>query len=105
MSGQLRAPLGGPPDWDELLGDTADFDLEDLVGQMMLSSTARLFDGGADSAEGRLRLRAALTHSPQSCPQLLQDPDPSHSHPFDFGLHLTKSSMHGLVSEMPATRS
>ncbi len=78
MTGVLhpRALLGGPPDWDELLGDTADFDLEDLVGQMMLSSTARLFDGGADSAEGEVRARAALMW--KSCPEPRQPQNPTH---------------------------
>ena len=43
---------GVPADWDELVGDAADGELEDLVSQMMLSSTLRLFDGGADAATG-----------------------------------------------------
>ncbi len=43
---------GVPAEWDELVGDTADGELEDLVSQMMLSSTLRLFDGGADAATG-----------------------------------------------------
>ena len=45
-------PDPGPCEWDELVNDTADGELENLVSQMMLSSTARLFDAGADAATG-----------------------------------------------------
>ncbi len=48
----LPEPGGPAAEWDELVGDAADGELEGLVAQMMLSSTLRLFDGGADAAIG-----------------------------------------------------
>ena len=63
-------PDPGPAaEWDELLSDTADGELEVLVSQMMLSSTARLFEGGVDAAAGPRCAEAALpAHAAVSFP-------------------------------------